>query len=164
MEKAKVYFTKRITPESLVSMYEILGRELKGRIAIKISTGEAGGHNFLDPHLIQDLVQKLNGTIVECNTAYNGKRMNTEEHLKVVKDHGFLDISFVDILDQEGDIALSVTGGKHLQENYVGKNIQNYDAMVMLSHFKGACNGRIWRSLKKYEYRSCFCAWKGLDT
>lgn len=148
MEKAKVYFTKDITEESLIKIYEALDRELNGKVAIKISTGEPGGHNFLSPTLIKGLVQKLNGTIVECNTAYKGKRYTTEDHLQAAKDHGFMDIADVDILDAEGDISLPVSNGKHLKENYVGKNITNYDSIVMLSHFKGHAMGGFGGALK----------------
>ena len=148
MEKAKVYFTKEITPESLVKIYEVLGKELTGKVAVKISTGEPGGHNFLDPNLIKDLVQKLNGTIVECNTAYGGKRMRLEDHLQAVKDHGFTAIADVDILDSEGDLAIPVREGVHLKENYVGKNLKKYDSMLMLSHFKGHAMGGYGGALK----------------
>lgn len=148
MNKAKVYFTKNITSESLIRVYEALGKELQGKIAVKISTGEPGGHNFLNPNLIKGLVQKLNATIVECNTAYDGKRMDTENHLKTAKEHGFMDIANVDILDAEGDIALPVRKGVHLHENYVGKNIENYDSMVILSHFKGHAMGGFGGALK----------------
>ena len=135
--KAKVYFTKEITPESLIKIYEALGRELKGKVGVKISTGEPGGHNFLNPNLIKDLVNKLNGTIVECNTAYAGRRNTTEEHWKAIKEHGFLDIAKVDIMDEEGDMAIPVENGFHLKEDYVGEHLKNYDSMLILSHFKG---------------------------
>lgn len=148
MEKSKVYFTKEITPESLIKMYEILGKELKGKVAVKISTGEPGGHNFLNPNLIKDLVTKLNGTIVECNTAYAGRRNTTEEHWKAIKEHGFLDIAKVDIMDEEGDIAVPVEKGIHLKENYVGAHLKNYDSMLMLSHFKGHAMGGFGGALK----------------
>lgn len=137
MSKSKVYFTKDITPEALIKIYEALNTELKGKVAVKISTGESGGHNFLDSNLIKDLVNKLNGTIVECNTAYPGTRNTTEAHWQTIKDHGFSDIAPCDIMDEEGEIALKVEGGKHLKENYVGAHIKNYDSMLMLSHFKG---------------------------
>ena len=120
MEKSKVYFTKEITSESLIKIYEALGRDLKGKVAVKLSSGEPGGHHFLNPNLIKDLVNKLNGTIVECNTAYAGRRNTTEEHWKAIKEHGFLDIAKVDIMDEEGDMALPVENGFHLKENYVG--------------------------------------------
>lgn len=148
MEKAKVYFTKEITPESLIKIYETVGKELTGKVAVKISTGEPGGHNFLNPNLIKDLVQKLNGTIVECNTAYEGRRNTTEEHWKAIKDHGFVDIAKVDILDEEGDMAIPVRNGLHLKENYVGNHLKNYDSMLMLSHFKGHAMGGFGGALK----------------
>lgn len=148
MEKAKVYFTKVITEESLIKMYEVLGKELEGNVAIKISTGEPGGHNFLNPNLIKGLVQKLNGTIVECNTAYKGRRMDTNEHMKAIREHGFLDIANVDIMDSEGEISLLVENGKHLKENFVGSHLKNYDSMLMLSHFKGHAMGGYGGALK----------------
>ena len=148
MEKSKVYFTKEITPESLIKIYDAVGFKLNGKVAVKISTGEPGGHNFLNPNLIKDLVQELNGTIVECNTAYGGKRMVVEDHLQTVKDHGFTAIADVDIMDAEGDMALPVTGGKHLKEDYVGINLKNYDSMLMLSHFKGHAMGGFGGALK----------------
>lgn len=148
MEKSKVYFTSRITSQSLVQIYEALGHKLNGKVAIKISTGEPGGHNFLNPHLIKDLVQTLKGTIVECNTAYKGRRYTTEDHLEAAKEHGFTAIADVDIMDQDGDIALPVVGGKHLDVNYVGKNLANYDSMLMLSHFKGHAMGGFGGALK----------------
>ncbi len=148
MEKAKVYFTKEITSESLIKTYEVLGKELTGKVAVKVSTGEPGGHNFLNPQLIKGLVQKLNGVIVECNTAYGGKRDAVENHLKAAKDHGFLDIADVDIMDATGEIAIPVNGGRHLGVNYVGKNIEVYDSMLMLSHFKGHAMGGFGGALK----------------
>ncbi len=123
MEKSKVYFTKNIDSESLVKMYEVLNKELKGKVAVKLSTGEAGNNNYLHPELIKDLVHKVNGTIIECNTAYPGKRNSYEDHLEVAKEHGFLTVTDVDIMDKEGDIELPVNGGKHLKVNYVGKNL-----------------------------------------
>lgn len=148
MEKAKVYFTKEITPESLIKIYEAVGKELTGKVAVKISTGEPGGHNFLNPNLIKDLVKKLNGTIVECNTAYSGRRNTTEEHWKAIKEHGFMDIANVDIMDEEGDMALPVRDGIHLKENYVGAHLANYNSMLMLSHFKGHAMGGFGGALK----------------
>lgn len=148
MKKSKVYFTKDISPESLIKIYEQVGKELKGNVAIKISTGEPGGKNFLNPNLIKDLVNKLNGTIVECNTAYAGRRNTTEEHWKAIKEHGFMDIAPVDIMDEEGDMAIPVKNGIHLKENYVGKNLEKYDSMLMLSHFKGHQMGGYGGALK----------------
>ena len=116
----KVYMYKEINAENLVKIYKALGREAKGRVAVKLSTGEPGGHNFLDPNLIKNLVQTVNGTIVECNTAYGGGRANTESHLKAAEDHGFTKIAKVDIMDAEGEVSLPVKGGKHLSEDFVG--------------------------------------------
>lgn len=144
----KVYFTKGITEESLIKIYEKLNKELDGKVAVKISTGEPGGHNYLSPNLIKGLVQKLNGTIVECNTAYEGRRNTTEEHLKAAKEHGFTDIANVDIMDSDGDMELPVENGKHLKVNYVGKNLSNYDSMLVLSHFKGHQMGGFGGALK----------------
>lgn len=132
-----VYFVKDITPENLVRIYECLGREAEGKVAVKLSTGEPGGHNFLDPALIKDLVQKVDGTIVECNTAYGGPRSSTESHLKAAEDHGFTAIAPVVIMDAEGEVALPVENGRHLKHDIVGKDFLNYDFVVVLSHFKG---------------------------
>ncbi len=133
----KVYFTKNIDEKSLVKMYEVLGKKLEGKVAVKVTTGELGGHNYLKPELIKDLVKKLNGTIVECNTAYPGSRNYYEDHMDTAKKHGFLDYFDVDIMDKDGEKALDVTDGKHLKRNYVGKNLENYDSILVLSHFKG---------------------------
>lgn len=148
MEKAKVYFINEINSDNLIKIYEKLNKKLEGNVAVKISTGEPGGHNFLNPNLIKDLVQNLNGTIVECNTAYKGRRNTTEEHLKVVEEHGFTKIAKVDIMDSEGEFAIPVTGGKHLKENYVGAHLKNYDSILMLSHFKGHAMGGFGGALK----------------
>ena len=144
----KVYFTKEISSESLIKIYEMLEKKLNGKVGVKISTGEKGGHNFLNPNLIKDLVHKLNGTIIECNTAYPGARMNLEDHLEVVKEHGFMDIANVDIMDSEGDFAIPVKNGLHLKENYVGNHLKNYDSILMLSHFKGHAMGGFGGALK----------------
>lgn len=137
MKKSTVYYTKEITPEGLMHIYDALGISLNGKIAVKISTGEPGGHNFLSPALIAPLVNKLKGTIVECNTVYEGKRNTNEAHWETMKDHGFLDIAPCDLMDEEGEIALPVRNGKHLSVNYVGSHLANYQSMLMLSHFKG---------------------------
>ncbi len=137
MEKAKVYFTKEITPEALQKIYRALGVSLKGKVAVKISTGEPGGHNFLQPALIAPLVRELNGTIVECNTAYEGRRNTSEAHWQTFKDHGFTAIAPCDLMDEEGDMSLPVAGGRRLKENFVGAHLKNYDSVLMLSHFKG---------------------------
>ena len=138
MEVAKVYITKEITAESLMRIYEALGREANGkRVAIKISTGEPGGNNYLKPALIKNLVQSVNGTIIECNTAYGGKRSSTANHLKTARDHGFTAIADVDIMDKDGEVRIPVVGGKHIAEDIIGKNFLHYDFTVILSHFKG---------------------------
>ena len=147
MEKAKVYFTKEITPESLIKIYEALGVEATGRVGVKISTGEAGGHNYLKPELIKDLVEKLNANILECNTAYAGKRMATEDHLKVIHDHGFDAIATVDLMDKDGEMEIPANG-KHLDVDIVGKNLSNYDFMINLAHFKGHAMGGFGGVLK----------------
>ena len=135
---SKVYFTSEITSSSLVKIYESLNCDLKGKVAVKISTGEPGGKNFLSSDLIKELVEKLDGTIVECCTAYEGKREIPTDHWQAIKKHGFYDIAPCDIMDEEGEISLPISGGKHLGGvNYVGSHIQNYDSILMLSHFKG---------------------------
>ena len=143
-----VYYTKDITPESLVAIYEALGREAKGRVAVKISTGEAGGHNYLKPELIGSLVKKVNGTIVECNTAYNGARNTAEDHMKVAEDHGFTKIAKVDIMDAEGEMNIPVKDTKYLKNDIVGNHLKNYDFMINLAHFKGHAMGGFGGVLK----------------
>jgi len=132
-----VYFTADITPESLVAVYEALGADPQGKVAVKISTGEPPNSNYLRPELIKDLVQMLDGTIVESNTAYGGSRASSAKHHQVAVDHGFTAIAPFDLLDEDGSLALPVTGGEILAENYVGANFVNYDYYVILSHFKG---------------------------
>lgn len=144
----KVYMTTDISPEGLVKVYEALGREAEGRVAVKISTGEPGGKNFLKPELIGALVQKVNGTIVECNTAYEGPRFTTEAHMQVAKDHGFCDIAPVDIMDAEGEIQLPVKDTTRLKYNIVGSHLANYDFMINLAHFKGHTMGGFGGVLK----------------
>lgn len=134
----KVYFIKDITSENLIKIYEALGRKAEGKnVAVKLSTGEAGNPNYLQPALIKDLVQMIKGTIIECNTAYGGKRTNVADHMKVAEEHGFTAIADVDIMDANGQVELPVNGGKHLKVDIVGKDFMNYDFMVVLSHFKG---------------------------
>ena len=143
-----VYFTKNITSENLVKIYELLNKDLKGNVGVKVSTGEAGNPNHLNPDLIKELVTKLNGTIIECNTAYPGKRNTTEEHKRVAQEHGFTKIAKVDIMDEFGEIELPVRNGKHLKTNYVGASLENYDSLLILSHFKGHPMGGFGGSLK----------------
>jgi len=144
----KVYMFKAIDSENLVKIYEALGREAIGKVAVKLSTGEPGGHNFLQPALIKDLIQKVDGTIVECNTAYGGGRANTESHRKAAEDHGFTTIAPVDIMDAEGEIELPLTGGKHLKHDIVGSHYLNYDFTIILSHFKGHAMGGFGGAIK----------------
>jgi len=143
---SKVYMLKDITPQNMIRLYDALGRKAKGKVAVKLSTGEPGGHNFLQPTLIKDLVKKVNGTIVECNTAYGGGRADTDSHLKAAADHGFTAIAKVDIMDAE--VALPVQGGKHLKEDFVGSHYLDYDFTVVLSHFKGHAMGGFGGALK----------------
>ena len=132
-----VYMTAEITPEGLMAVYEALGRQAQGEnVAVKISTGETGS-NYLRPELIGEFVQAVGGTIVECNTAYGGQRASTAMHYQLAEDHGYTAIADVDIMDENGSMTLPVTGGTVLTENYVGANLQNYDFLVVLSHFKG---------------------------
>lgn len=148
MEKARVYFTKEITNKSLVTIYEKLGVDLKGKVGVKISTGEPGGHNFLSPNLIKDLVQKLNGTIIECCTAYGGKRQDPKDHWQAIKDHGFMEIAPCDIMDEFEEMEIPVEKGFHLDKDIVGKNLENYDSILCLSHFKGHAMGGFGGALK----------------
>ena len=147
MERSTVYFTKDISPESLVRIYRTLGRELKGKVAVKISTGEAGNNNYLQPSLIKPLVDLLNGTITECCTAYNGKRMDPLEHWQTIREHGF-DVMPCDILDEESDMEIPVSAGYHLSVDIVGMDLQNYDSILILSHFKGHPMGGFGGALK----------------
>lgn len=144
----KVYMYREISSENLVKIYEALGREAKGRVAVKISTGEPGGHNFLQPSLIKALVDSVGGTIVECNTAYGGGRSDTERHLQAAADHGFTAIARVDIMDAEGEAELPVVGGRHLTRDIVGRNFLNYDFTIILSHFKGHAMGGFGGAIK----------------
>ena len=148
MEKAKVYFTKNITPENLIEIYETLGIELKGNVGIKVSTGEKGARGYLKADLIGPLVKKLNGTIIECNTAYPGKRNTTEEHLQVAEEHGFTSIAKVDIMDENNEFKIPVNKGKHLKYDIVGENLKKYDCMLNLAHGKGHQMGGFGANLK----------------
>lgn len=144
-----VYYIKNITPGSIVKVYEALGRKADGKnIGIKISTGESNKSNHLDTALIADFVRLVNGTFIECNTAYGGNRNSTEAHRKTAKEHGFTDLAGVDILDADGEIELPIEGGKYLKKDIVGKNIANYDFLVVLSHFKGHAMGGFGGALK----------------
>lgn len=147
-DASAVFFSKDICSATLLKLYEKLGRQALGRVAMKLSTGEAGNNNYLKPALIKELVQKVKGTIVECNTAYAGARNTTEAHRQLIKEHGFADIAEVDIMDSDGVLHLSVQGGKHLKENIVGSHVENYDFMMVLTHFKGHPMGGFGGALK----------------
>jgi len=146
--KSKVYFTEEISAQGLTNIYNALGDSLSGNIAVKISTGEPGGHNYLQPELIKMLVNKLNGTIIECNTAYTGNRSSSKDHWQAIRDHGFSAIAPCDIMDEFGEISIPVTNGVHLTENFIGEHLQNYDALLILSHFKGHAMGGFGGALK----------------
>ena len=133
----KVYMFKEISSENLVKIYEALGREAAGKVAVKLSTDEPGNNNYLSPALIGDLVRRVGGTIVECNTAYGGSRANTAMHYQVAEDHGFTEIAEVDIMDENGSLEIPVANGTTIQTNYVGANLANYDSLISLAHFKG---------------------------
>lgn len=146
--QSKVYFTKEISPESLVKIYKALGVPAHGRVAVKISTGESGGRNYLKPELIRSLVDEVKGTIVECNTAYPGSRNTTEAHRKTIREHGFDAIAQVDIMDEEGDMRIPVQDTTHIKYDIVGNHLKNYDFMVNLAHFKGHAMGGFGGVLK----------------
>ena len=150
MEKAKVYFTKEITPQSIVKMYEALGRKLEGKVAVKLHSGEQGNQNFLRPEMVKEMVDYVNGTVVECNTAYAGARNSTEKHKKLLEEHEWTKYFDVDLLDAEGpDMVLPIPNGKIIKENYVGKDLKNYDSILVLSHFKGHAMGGYGGALKQ---------------
>ena len=135
MEKSKVYFTKNITPEAMIQMYEALGLRLPGKVAVKVHSGEMGNQNFIRPEFMQPIIHHVKGTVVECNTAYEGKRNTTKEHWETMASHGWTRFFQVDIMDEEGEMELPVSGGKQLSVNYVGDHFRNYDSVLFLSHF-----------------------------
>ena len=150
MEKSKVYYCKKITSENVVKMYKILGKELPGKVAVKVHSGEEGNQNYLHPEFMKKIVEYVKGTIVECNTAYGGERNTTEKHIKTIERHGWNKYFNVDLMDKEGpDISIPVLHGKILKEDFLGKNIQNYDSMLVLSHFKGHPMGGFGGALKQ---------------
>ena len=163
MEKAKVYFTKEITPESLIKIYEKLGKKLTGNVAVKMHSGEQGNQNYLRPEFVKQMVEHVNGTVVECNTAYEGARNSTEKHLKLIKEHEWDKYFKFDLMDAEGpDLELDVPNGKILKKNYVGKNLANYDSMLVLSHFKGHAMGGYGGALKQLSIGCASSAGKTL--
>ena len=149
MEKAKVYFTKDLSKEGLVKVYDALGKELVGKVAVKLHSGEKGNQNFLKPEFVQELVHRVHGTVVECNTAYEGARNTTERHQELMKEHGWSKYFQVDIMDSDGDMVLEIPEGLKIKKNYVGKNLENYDSMLVLSHFKGHPMGGYGGALKQ---------------
>ena len=150
MEKAKVYFCKEITPENVVKMFKLLNKELPGKVAVKVHSGEEGNQNYLHPEFMRQMVEYVKGTVVECNTAYGGERNTTEKHLKTLENHGWNKYFEVDLMDAEGpDISIPVPNGKILKEDILGKNIENYDSMLVLSHFKGHPMGGYGGALKQ---------------
>ena len=150
MEKSKVYFCKEITPENVVKMYKVLGRELPGKVAVKLHSGEEGNQNYLRPEFVKPMVEYVKGTVVECNTAYEGARNTSEKHKKLLEEHNWNKYFNVDLMDEEGpDKVLPVENGKVLKENFVGKDIEKYDSMLVLSHFKGHPMGGYGGALKQ---------------
>ena len=150
MEKAKVYFIKEITPENVVKLYEKLGKKLPGKVAVKVHSGEEGNQNYLRPEFMRPMIEYVNGTVVECNTAYGGERNTTKKHLKTIERHGWNEFFDVDLMDAEGpDISIPIENGFRLKEDLLGKNIENYDSMLVLSHFKGHPMGGFGGALKQ---------------
>lgn len=146
--KSKVYFTHEISSEKLLEIYKKLGVELKGKVAVKVHSGEKGNQNYLKPLFYKDIIDYVNGTVVECNTAYDGARNTSEKHLKLLEEHEWFKYYNVDLLDKDAELELPVKEVKHLKINYVGKNIENYDSMLVLSHFKGHPMGGFGGALK----------------
>lgn len=150
MGKAKVFFTRDISPEGLMKIYEALSPELSGRVAVKVHSGETGNQNFLRPEFWKELIEKVEGTVTECNTAYEGTRNTTEKHIKTLAEHGWSKYFSVDLLDAEGpDLEFPIPNGKRIKKNFVGKNIVNYDSLLVLSHFKGHPMGGYGGALKQ---------------
>ena len=159
MAKSTVYFTKEITPEAVLKMYRQLGIELPGKVAVKVHSGEDGNQNYLHPAFMKPVIDAVHGTVVECNTAYGGARNETPKHVQLMKKHGWSDLFDVDIMDAEGpDVAWPVKNGKVLSENLLGKDIENYDSMLVLIHFKGHPMGGYGGALKQL----CFQRRQGL--
>ena len=147
---ATVYFSRTITPEKVLELYQLAGKELPGKVAVKVHSGEKGNQNFLRPDFWKSVIYHVGGTVVECNTAYEGQRNTTEKHRRLFADHGWLKYFPVDLLDAEGpDLELAIPGGKVIQKNFVGKDIVNYDSMLVLSHFKGHPMGGYGGALKQ---------------
>ena len=163
MSKSKVYFIKDITPKNIIKAYETLDKKLPGKVAVKMHSGEAGNQNYLRPDFVKDVINHVNGTVVECNTAYAGARNYTEKHEKLIKDHEWDKYFPFDLMDAEGpDLELDIPNGKVLKKNYVGKNLANYDSMLVLSHFKGHAMGGYGGALKQLSIGCASSAGKTL--
>ncbi|MBR4422490.1 MAG: DUF362 domain-containing protein [Erysipelotrichaceae bacterium] len=163
MEKAKVYFCREITPENIIKMYEALDKQLPGKVAVKMHSGEKGNRNYLKPEFVKDMINHVNGTVVECNTAYPGARNKTYKHIELIREHGWEEYFPFDLLDKEGpDMELDVENGHILKKNYVGKNLTNYDSMLVLSHFKGHAMGGYGGALKQLSIGCASSAGKTL--
>ena len=163
MEKAKVYFIKDITPENIIKAYEALGKKLPGKVAVKMHSGEQGNKNYLRPEFVKDVINHVNGTVVECNTAYPGARNSTEKHRQLIKEHEWEKYFPFDLLDAEGpDMELDIPNGKILKKNYVGKDLAKYDSMLVLSHFKGHAMGGYGGALKQLSIGCASSAGKTL--
>ena len=147
--KSKVYFTRKITPEAVLELYKLLGAELGGKVAIKVHSGERGNQNFLSADFWRNIIYYVDGTVVECNTAYEGARNTTERHLALMEEHGWAQSFDVEILDGEGEIALEIPQGRVIKKNYVGRGIEKYDSMLVLSHFKGHPMGGYGGAIKQ---------------
>lgn len=147
---ANVYFSREITPEKVLELYKTLGKELSGKVAVKVHSGEKGNQNFLRPDFWKPVIDYVGGTVVECNTAYDGARNTTKRHRELIKEHGWTDYFAFDLLDAEGpDLELEIPDGKKINKNFVGKNIVNYDSMLVLSHFKGHPMGGYGGAIKQ---------------
>lgn len=150
MEKSKVYFIKEITSENIIKIYNALGKKLEGNVAVKLHSGEKGNRNYLKPEFVKGIVKYVNGTVVECNTAYEGARNTTEKHRKLIEEHEWEKYFSFDLMDALGpDLEIDIPNGKILNKNYVGKNLANYDSMLVLSHFKGHAMGGYGGALKQ---------------
>ena len=163
MEKSKVYFIKEITPENIIKAYEAVGKKLEGNVAVKMHSGEKGNKNYLRPEFVKDVINYINGTVVECNTAYEGARNSTEKHLELIKEHEWEKYFPFDLLDREGpDMELDIPNGKILKKNYVGKDLVKYDSLLVLSHFKGHAMGGYGGALKQLSIGCASSAGKTL--
>ena len=163
MEKAKVYFIRDITPENIIKAYEAVGKKLTGKVAVKMHSGEQGNQNYLRPEFVKDVINYVNGTVVECNTAYEGARNSAEKHKKLIEEHEWNKYFPFDLLDEEGpDMELDIPNGKILKKNYVGKDLANYDSLLVLSHFKGHAMGGFGGALKQLSIGCASSAGKTL--